>query len=147
MENQFVVKKDILIQGSPSAVWDALTNPEKTKEYFFNCEVLSDWEVGSQITFKGRVFLFKKIELEGTILDIEPGRLLKYTLHNNDDYRESSFSTITDELTIENGAVRLAVTDDVGQGQGAEERYQRSVKGWDKVLKGLKELVEAESQN
>jgi hypothetical protein len=37
----------------------------------------------------------------------------------------------------------LSITDDVGQGEGAEKRYSRSLKGWDKVLKGLKELVES----
>jgi hypothetical protein len=30
----------------------------------------------------------------------------------------------------------------VGSGDGAAERYERSVKGWDKVLEGLKQLVE-----
>ena len=28
--------------------------------------------------------------------------------------------------------------------EGAEERYNKSENGWDKVLKGLKELVEGE---
>ena len=40
----FIVKKEITINATPAEVWDALTNPEKTKEYFFNCEVHSDWK-------------------------------------------------------------------------------------------------------
>ena len=39
-----VVKKTITIKAEPAAVWDALTNPEKTKRYFFNCRVISDWK-------------------------------------------------------------------------------------------------------
>jgi uncharacterized protein YndB with AHSA1/START domain len=74
MEN-FIVKKKVAINAEPSIVWDALTNPEKTKEYFFNCEVFSDWKVGSPITFKGKIFVVKKIEMNGTILEIEPKKL------------------------------------------------------------------------
>jgi uncharacterized protein YndB with AHSA1/START domain len=143
MEN-FIVKKKVAINAEPSIVWDALTNPEKTKEYFFNCEVFSDWKVGSPITFKGKIFVVKKIEMNGTILEIEPKKLLKYNLINDDGNDSPSSSTVTDELTYENGITTLSITDDVGKGEGAEDRYEKSIKGWDKVLKGLKELVEKE---
>ncbi|MEP7322887.1 MAG: SRPBCC domain-containing protein [Saprospiraceae bacterium] len=140
---EFVVRKKIAIQAEPSQVWDALTNPEKTVKYFFNCKVNSKWKVGSPITFKGKILLIKKIELKGQILQIEPGKLLKYSLKNeDDDNAEAGNSTVTDELIYKDGKTILSITDDVGQGQGAEERYLKSKKGWDKVLKGLKELVE-----
>ena len=142
MEEQHIVRRHINIDASPTEVWSALTDPAKTREYFFHCAVNSDWEVGSSISFRGRVFLLKKIELTGTILDIEPGRFLKYTLHNDDDYREPSFSTITISLATGNDGVKVSVTDDVGKGPGSEDRYERSALGWEKVLKGLKELVE-----
>ena len=144
---EFVVRKTIRIKAAPAQVWDALTNPEKTKHYFFNCAVYSDWEVGSTIVFTGRLFLIKKIELKGQILKIEPNKLLQYTLANGDDDDDPfSFSTVTDELTDENGETILAITDDVGQGKGAEERYERSEKGWDNILNGLKKLVESDGQ-
>ncbi len=140
---ELIVMKRTVLKATPAAVWDALTNSEKTKEYFFNCEVHSDWQPGSSITFEGRIFLFKKIKMTGKILEIVPEKLLKYTLQNDDD--EDSFSTITDTLTYENGETTLIITDDVGQGEGVEERYKKSVEGWNKVLKGLKELVEEEN--
>jgi uncharacterized protein YndB with AHSA1/START domain len=142
----FVVKRKVSIKAEPSAVWDALTNPEKTKKYFFNCAVYSDWEVGSTITFTGKLFLIKSIEMKGQIVQIEPNKLLKYTLTNGDDGDDddAGFSTVTDELTYENGETVLSISDDVGHGKGAEKRFERSEKGWDKILKGLKELVEEE---
>jgi uncharacterized protein YndB with AHSA1/START domain len=144
---EFIVKKKMAIKATPSAVWDALTNPRKTKKYFFNCEVFSDWEVGSPIVFSGHIFILKKIEMKGTIIQIEPEKLLKYTLQNGDDREEAStFSTVTDELTYENGVTTLIITDDVGQGEGAAKRYAKSVKGWTSVLKGLRKLVEKESK-
>ena len=142
---EFIVKKKVAIKAEPSAVWYALTNGKETKKFFFNCEVFSDWRVGSPITFKGKIFLIKNIEMKGTILRIEHERLLQYTLKNGSDTSDSaSFSTVTDELTYENGETTLTITDDVGKGVGAEERYKKSEKGWDKVLKGLKEVVEEE---
>lgn len=139
-----IVKKSISIKAEPARVWDALTNPEKTKKYFFNSKVTSTWKEGSPITFSGRMFLIKKFEMKGKILAIAPNKFLKYTLKNgNDD--QNSFSTVTDLLTYENGETTLSITDDVGSGEGAEKRYERSVKGWEKVLKGLKKTVEESS--
>lgn len=142
---EFVVRKTVRIKAEPAEVWNALTNPAKTKEYFFNCEVYSDWEVGSTITFTGKMFFIKNIEMKGQILAIEPNKLLKYSLANEGDEDPTNFSIVTDELTFENGETVLSVSDNVGQGEGAQERYERSEKGWDKILKGLKELVETGS--
>lgn len=137
---KYIVRKEIHINATPEEVWDALTNPEKTRQYFFHSKVYSDWKPGSRITFKGKLFFFFNFEMSGTILEIEPHRLLKYNLKNT---KSSSISTVTDELRYKNGMTTLSVTDDVGQGEGAEKRYQKSEKGWDKVLNGLKELVES----
>ena len=136
-----IVNKSIRIKGTPAQVWDALTNPAKTREYFFNCEVISDWKVGRAITFKG-LAMSKKIELRGEILAIEPERLLKYTLKNSEDKNSDTVSTVTDRLEYVNGETVVSITDDVGAGDGAEERYEKSVQGWDNILSGLKAIVE-----
>ncbi len=139
---EYVVKKSIKINAAIDWVWDALTNPEKTKKYFFKSEVKSSWKKGAPITFKGRMFFIIPFKLNGKILDIQPGKLLKYELHNDSDKKNGSTSTVTDELAFKDGVTTVSITDDVGQGKGAEKRYKRSLKGWDKILKGLKETVE-----
>lgn len=139
---EYVVKKSIAIKAEPGKVWDALTNPEKTQKYFFHSRVFSNWKPGSPITFKGRIFLIKKIELNGKIIAAEPGKLLKYTLKNGKEENLDNFSTVTDVLTYSNGETTVSVSDDVGKAEGAEKRFKRSEKGWEKVLKGLKETVE-----
>lgn len=142
MEN-YIVQKSVWLNAQPDVVWDMLTNPEKTKQYFFHCKVFSDWKPGSSIVWRGRIFLVKKIEFKGEIIEAAPEKILKYKLHNshgNDD----STSVVTDTLLAENGGTLLTITDDVGQGTGAKERYERSMKGWDSVLKRLKKVVEKE---
>src|SRR6478736_5366538 len=130
MEN-YIVKQSVAIKAQPSQVWDALTNPEKTKKYFFHCEISSQWKKGSDITFKGKLFLVFPIEMRGKIEDIQKEKLLKYTLSNG---KSKTHSTVTDELSYSNGITTLSISDDVGQGEGAEKRYKKSVKGWEKVL-------------
>ncbi|HLA56588.1 MAG TPA: SRPBCC domain-containing protein [Flavobacterium sp.] len=137
---EYIVHKKIVLDARPSEVWDALTNPEKTKKYFFHCKVFSDWKKGSPIVFKGKMFWIFKIELHGTIEEIEPGKFLQYTLKNESGGTET-FSRVTDKLVFENGKTTLEITDDVGQGEGAEKRFKRSQKGWDKILNGLQKFI------
>ena len=134
----YIVRKIVKINADPRRVWNALTDPELTKRYFFGCKVSSTWKPGGDIIFKGRSFLIFKYELKGKILKIEPGRKLVYSIINTDN----STSTVTDVLSYLDGVTTLEITDNVGQGAGAEERFKKSEKGWGKVLKGLKKVVE-----
>ncbi len=142
---ELIVSKNIHLKADIFQVWDALTNPRLTKKYFFNCEVRSDWRVGSPITWTGN-YEGKDTKVQGKILQIEPGKLLKYTAWSKASGLEdipSNHTIVTARLIKVGNEVSLSVTDEnFGSGEGAEARYQASVKGWDMVLKGLKELVE-----
>ena len=141
--SRYIVNKRINIKANPTQVWEALTSPEKTKKYFFNSKVISDWQVGSKITFKGRMFFIIPFIMEGEITGIEPGRLLQYTLKNGKaDDAAAGISKVTDELAFVNGETIVTIKDDVGEGKDAYKRYSRSQKGWDKILAGLKKTVE-----
>ena len=86
---------------------------------------------------------FIKFERKGKILQAVPNRLLRYTLKNGSaSETAASESLVTDTLTYENGKTLVSISDNVGNGEGAEKRYKRSVKGWDKILTGLKKEVE-----
>ena len=37
------------IRTTPERLWDALTTPEFTRQYWFNIDVTSDWKVGSPV--------------------------------------------------------------------------------------------------
>ena len=144
MANEFIVKKQVSIAATPAEVWQALTNPELTKKYFFKCEVHSNWNAGSPILFT-RKFLWFTFTLKGTIVKVEPEELLVYTLANTKLFGKPNpdhHSLVTDELRCENGKTILSISDNVGSYEGAEKRYKKSVKGWDTVLTGLKKLLE-----
>src|ERR1700741_2063821 len=139
---EYVVEKNISVKSTPEDVWNALTDPEKTRKYFFNCRVLSNWKVGGDIVFKGRMFLIIPIELRGKIVAIEPKRFLNYTLANSSDKKRNSFSTVAITLSFAQGHTNIAVSDFVGTEDGAQKRYERSQKGWEKILNGLKKLLQ-----
>src|SRR5687767_5723843 len=138
MKHAFIVKDSIQIKASPEEVWKALTDPTLTRKYFFKSEVLSNWKRGSRIIWRRR-FLWMKIELKGRITAIKKGKLLQYILKHSD---KSGHSLITDKLSSKNGVTTLSVSDDVGSGAGAEKRYKRSARSWNKALRGLKKLLE-----
>lgn len=144
-KQELVVYKTIKVKADALHVWEALTNPKLTKKYFFGCEVHSDWRVGSPIVWTG-TYQGKNVEVKGSIKQIEPIRLLQYTAWSKEsglDDIPSNHTIVTARITQSGEETTLTITDEnFGWDEGAEQRYQASVKGWDMVLKGLKDLVE-----
>ena len=69
----------ITIHASPQQVWDALTKPEFVKLWQYGSELITIWEIGSDIRFKaewqGQVF-----EQWGKVLALRPNKLIRYSL-------------------------------------------------------------------
>lgn len=78
MEQQIV--KNIPIKAPASAIWDALTNPQKLKRWMgdpeMDIEVITDWKPGGPIVING--FHHMNFENEGTVLRFEPNQVLEY---------------------------------------------------------------------
>jgi Activator of Hsp90 ATPase homolog 1-like protein len=65
---------EMLIHTTPEKLWDALTNPDVTKQYFFGESIVSDWKKGSSWHSVGRS---GSRDVEGTVLEAaEPRRLV-----------------------------------------------------------------------
>lgn len=45
------VNMAIEMRATAPRVWAALTQPELTKQVFFGCEAVSDWRVGSLVSY------------------------------------------------------------------------------------------------
>ena len=69
----------IAIAATPARVWAVLTQPALVREWQYGSELITDWHVGGPIRFRsewqGQVF-----EQWGTVLEVVPPRLLRYTL-------------------------------------------------------------------
>jgi uncharacterized protein YndB with AHSA1/START domain len=141
MPKNFVVKNTITINTDPSKAWNAITNPELTKKYMYNSEVISDWNPGSSITWRDAAT--GKIHVKGIILDIEPGRYLRtkdLSIDAGLPDIESNYSRVTYKLKEDNKKTLLSVTEDSFNGD--ERRFKDSKNFWKIVLKQMKELLE-----
>ncbi len=130
------------IDASPRDVWKALTDPALIGQYMFGTEVETDWRPGSPIVWKGE-YEGKQYEDKGEIVEIEPERRLKMThfspLSGQED-APANYHTLVYELEPRGQKTRISLSQD---GNESEEAGEHSQANWEKMLSGLKEVVEA----
>ena len=131
----------IEISASRRQVWAALTEPEQIKKYMFGSQVVTDWEQGSPIVWRGE-YEGKRYEDRGEILEIEPERRLKVTHFSPLSGREdvpANYHTLAYELEQRGDRTRVSLSQD---NNASEEEAEHSKGNWEKMLTGLKEVVE-----
>ncbi|MBS1193689.1 MAG: hypothetical protein H6R28_89, partial [Methanomicrobiales archaeon] len=53
MARGLIARASVTIRAPVSRVWDALVSPALIKQYMFGTDAVSDWKVGSPITWNG----------------------------------------------------------------------------------------------
>ena len=147
---KLIVQNSILINAPLDKVWDALVNPEQTKKYMFGCETVSDWKIGSPLLWKGTYEGKEMVFVKGIILDIQPNKLLKYTVIDPNssipDIPENYLNVIY-TLSEKEGQVNLTVVqdgfEDVADGEKRYKDVENNGEGWNPILVEIKKVVEA----
>jgi uncharacterized protein YndB with AHSA1/START domain len=141
MSLDLAILKYIDIDSSTLKVWDALINPEKIRQYFTGAEIVTDWQIGSEIIFIHN-YEEKEFKNKGVILHIDPNHLLSYTYwtaFSNTEDKPENYTTITFALAEINNKIKLTLTQTNFKN---EEWYQGLEIGWDTVLAKIKEIGE-----
>jgi uncharacterized protein YndB with AHSA1/START domain/DNA-binding transcriptional ArsR family regulator len=132
---------EIYIRTTPQKLWDAITKPEFTRQYFYGSLVTSDWKVGSAVVHadeSGRSLL------EGKVLEADPPRRLVTTFaarFNHDDASQKDRpSRVTWEIEPRGDVCKLTLVHDDFDHETAT--YKSVGPGWNPVLSGLKTLLE-----
>ncbi len=142
MARGFAAVSTVEIDAPKAKVWEALTDPKKVKQYMHGTNLTTDWKVGSPIAWngewKGKAYVDK-----GTVLEIDPEKLLKYThwspMGGSAD-RPENYHTVTYEL-VQNGAMTtLTLTQD--NNASRDEADRMAADNWGPMLEGLKKTVE-----
>ena len=137
-----IANASVVIGAPVEKVWDALVNPATIKQYMFGTNVVSNWEEGSPIVWKG-VWEGKAYEDKGVILRLEPERMIQYShfspLSGLADTPENHH-TVTVELTADGRQTNVHLSQDNNPN---EEARQHSEQNWEMMLAGLKKLLEA----
>ena len=142
MSKGFEAIATVTINAPVAEVWDALTNPQKVKQYMHGTNLSSDWKVGSPITWKGE-WKGKSYVDKGAVLEIEAPKLVKYThwspLGGSPDKPEN-YHTVKCELVDRGGKTILTLTQDNNATQ--EEADGMAKNNWGPMLQGLKQTAE-----
>jgi uncharacterized protein YndB with AHSA1/START domain len=136
-----VANAHITVDAPPAAVWDALTSRDALKVYMFGSDVVSDWRVGSPISWEGE-WKGNRYKDKGEVLEATPGRSLAYThfspLAGKPDLPEN-YHTISISLEGAAGATHVDLSQD---NNATEDERRHSEENWQTMLVGLKDYVE-----
>ena len=133
----------IKFNATQKRVWDTLTKPELVKLWQYGSELITDWEIGSDIKFRTE-WERKVFEKWGKILEVRPTELLKYNLFaarpGLEDKPENYF-IMSYILTTENGQTKLEIIQEDNRPNAVQEKPQGEE---NPVLQSLKTIVESE---
>ena len=130
----------VFIRAPREKVWDAITKPEFTRQYFFGSEPASTWKAGDRLLWTeaetGRALV------DGKVIECDRPRRLVHTwiVRYDDELATEAASRVTWELEETGGVTKLtAIHDEFPSGSRV---YDNVAGGWPLVLSGLKTLVE-----
>lgn len=144
------VSNTIDINAPASGVWNILVNPDETAKYMFGCRATSDWKKGSTLTWPGVYEGKEMIFVSGNILEIEPERLLIYSVIDpNAPYPKTpeNHLKVKYELSENNGVTTLRVSqygfEEAADGEKRFTEIDNKGEGWNPILVEIKKLAEA----
>lgn len=142
MAKTFNAIVNIEINAPVAKAWDGITDPDIIRQYMHGTNVVTDWRVGSPIIWKGE-WDGKSYEDKGTILAVEPQKLLKTThwspMSGSEDKPEN-YHTVLYELADNHGNTVLTLTQGNNPSQEAADNMAKN--GWTPMLQILKTVLE-----
>lgn len=134
------VKKAIEVRATAPMVWAALTQPDLTRQVFFGCEVVSDWQVGSPVSYSTVSDGKRTVHVSGVVKAYEPHRRLVCTcVAAGFEGIPEKETTVTWTLTPRGDVTDIAFTQGVFHDR---DEYTQVGQSADVILAGLKRLVE-----
>jgi uncharacterized protein YndB with AHSA1/START domain len=127
------------IRTTPEKLWEALTDPKFSRQYWFGTSVESGWKEGSPWKL---VASDGKVTDLGEVLEIDPPRRMVIRWQNEwkAELKAEGPSRCTFELERVGSAVKLTVTHQIDR---SDSKLVTAVPGgWPRVLSNLKSLLE-----
>jgi uncharacterized protein YndB with AHSA1/START domain len=127
------------IRTTPKKLWQALLEPEFTRQYWVGTWQDCDWQPGASWKL---MIPDGRLADSGEVLEIEPERKLVLTWRNEfkPELRVEGFSRLTYELEQQGESVKLTVIHEMDKPQS---KFIDAVSnGWPHLLSSLKTLLE-----
>src|SRR5689334_13710156 len=106
-----VAHASISINAPVVEVWDALTNPSLIKKYMFGTEVITTWEEGSDISWKGE-WQGKEYHDKGKVLEFKTNKRLRYSHYTGTADDPDKVHIVTIDLSEEGGNTIVTLSQD-----------------------------------
>jgi uncharacterized protein YndB with AHSA1/START domain len=139
--NQIVARASMQIDAPGARVWDALINPELVRQYLYGAQIVSNWQKGGSILYRGE-WNGHAYEDKGVILEIAPGKVLKVThyspLSGLPDVPEN-YHVVTYALAEAAGGTTLSITQENNRDQAEADESEKT---WNTILGNIKKLLE-----
>lgn len=132
-----------MIDATPEAVFDALTTSEEIVKYYPLNQVISRWEIGDTVDYKGEVD-GQAFTDYGVITQLQRPIVYSYRYWSDNHGTEKTLDnhlTINYKLTLINGATALCLVQDNIKSEAMYNLMNDVV--WDMLLNGLKAHMEA----
>ena len=128
------------ITSTSQKVWDAITTPEFTSQYWGK-NIVSNWKPGSKWDMAS-IDGSNSVNITGEVLESRPpSRLVLSWVSPENLGNKAEYSRVTFEIeTVAGGVVRLNVVHD--QLKAGSEMAKNISGGWPLVLSGLKSFLE-----
>jgi len=127
------------IRTTPEKLWQALTEPDFTRRFWFGCWQESEWKTGASWRI---MFPDGRVADSGEILEIDPPRRLVLTWRHElaPELRTEGYSRLTYELEQQGASVKLTVIHEIDR--GGSKLIEAVSGGWPHILASLKSLLE-----
>ena len=127
------------ISSTPQKVWDAITTPEFTSQYWGK-NLISNWKQGSKWDMAS-IDGSNSVNITGEVVESRPpSRLVLSWASPENVGNRSEYSRVTFEIEMMGSVVRLNVVHD--QLKAGSEMAKGISGGWPLVLSGLKSFLE-----
>jgi uncharacterized protein YndB with AHSA1/START domain len=152
LEQEYIMDKSelrqvyvVYIKTSKEKLWEAITSPKFTEQYFFHTRVTSDFKKGSEISY----FMTgedgnEAIPVKGKIIEIDPPNRLVHTFQHTGNHagaeNYSEPSRVVYEIEEMGDLVKLTLTHD--EFKDDMETYKSVGGGWPMIVNSLKTFLE-----
>lgn len=129
---------EIYIQSTPERIWQALTDPEMTEQYYYGSRIDSDFRPDSPYVYR---HADGSAMLDGTILESEPPRRLVMTFRPLFAGGEAApLSQVTWQIEESDGQSKVTL---IHEGLGDADLGQGIRDGWTRIISAMKTLLES----
>ncbi|MBS1647662.1 MAG: SRPBCC domain-containing protein [Bacteroidetes bacterium] len=139
MQTQFKTQYKALLDASIERVWQALTDATLLKQYFFGTQLITSWQVGSEIIFQGE-WQGQAYKDKGIVLEYEPHKKAAYSYLSSWSGKEDkpeNYLWVCYEIKSTGHQTELTIS----QTNYDEEAAKHSANSWASLIEEMKKIL------